>query len=379
MKHTIGILWGLLLVWSNLLLAQTTISITTLPASTPNHATIYIAGNFNGWHPQKTPLTRNEDGTYSITFPKSDQRIEYKFTRGSWQTGECRTGGSFLPNRMASLNTQQVIKISIQGWDDLSGKPNRAASTANENVLVLTDSFFMPSLNRYRRVWIYLPSNYHTSTKRYPVLYMHDGQNVFDAATAFTGEWQVDETLKRLETSKGIELIAVAIDNGDQHRLDEYNPWTDPKYGGGAGDTYVKWMASSLKPFIDSLYRTQPEAQQTGIMGSSMGGLISMYAILQYPDVFGKAGVFSPSFWIADNAYLQARYHAVPEQMKIYLLVGEQEGASMTKGFRKMKRILQSKGFNDKHLQCKSVPHGKHKEWFWAAEFAQAVEYLFTN
>src|SRR3712207_4115220 len=132
----------------------------------------------------------------------------------------------------------------------------------------LDTAFAMPQLGRTRRVWIYLPPDYATSSKRYPVLYMHDGQNVFDAATSYAGEWGVDEALDSLHAAGDHGAIVVAVDNGHQQRMNEYSPWKHPQAGGGEGDGYVDFLALTLKPYVDARYRTRPDAASTGIMGS---------------------------------------------------------------------------------------------------------------
>ena len=171
----------------------------------------------------------------------------------------------------------------------------------------MDSAFFIPQLNRYRRIWIYLPADYATSQKHYPVLYMHDGQNLFDeATTAYGNEWGVDEILDSLTAKGKPGCIVVGIDNGGAARMSEYNPYEFTWRGGSTtekflpqGNQYCSFLATTLKPFIDKKFRTLPAKENTLIAGSSMGGLISYYAALNYPQVFGKAGVFSPAFWTA--------------------------------------------------------------------------------
>ena len=151
-----------------------------------------------------------------------------------------------------------------------------------------------------------MPLDYYTAHKHYPVLYMHDNQNIFDEATAYSRtEWQVDETLNQLHTEGKPSAIIVGINNGDR-RSEEYSPWEHRSIGKPEGKKYAQFVAETLKPYIDSSFRTKPEAKHTGVMGSSMGGLISMYIGLEYPTVFGRVGVFSPSFWVSDYFQLGA-------------------------------------------------------------------------
>jgi len=355
--------------------AQLTIIIDEYPENTPDDAKIYISGDFADWKPNAFEFIKNDAGKFELTFTTDKKEIEFKFTRGNWETGECLTSGEFRPNRICKTTNNNTIHVSIEAWDDLT-KVVSNNSTANQNVSILTDSFYMPQLQRYRRVWIYLPSDYSTSKKRYPVLYMHDGQNIFDKTTAYAGEWQVDETLLKLETKKNLKLIVVAIDNGQSLRMKEYNPWKHERFGGGEGDEYIDFIVKTLKPAIDKKYKTKSNRKNTGIMGSSMGGLISMYAILTYPDVFGKAGVFSPAFWAANKSPYELAQEKANKKMKIYMLMGKQEGDMMVEGQQQMAKILVQKKLKRKSMKSVIID-GKHNEAFWAKEFEKAVLWLY--
>jgi predicted alpha/beta superfamily hydrolase len=177
------------------------------------------------------------------------------------------------------------------------------ASTALPGVSLLGEPVEMPGLNRKRQLRLYLPPGYATSNKRYPVLYMHDGQNLFDTTTAYAGEWKVDETLDALAKEGKLELIVVGIDNGAEKRMTELNAWDNPQFGAGENRAYTDFIVKTVKPMIDRQYRTLPDRANTAIMGSSMGGLASHYALAQYPQVFSKAGVFSPAYWTAEPAF----------------------------------------------------------------------------
>lgn len=193
--------------------------------------------------------------------------------------------------------------------------------------------FESPQLGNRRTLLVYLPNSYATSDRHYPVVYMHDGQNLFDARTSFAGEWQVDETMQRLE-GDGIEAIIVGIPNMGRARMDEYSPFRDNRHGGGKGERYLDFIADTLKPRIDADFRTLPDRAHTGIMGSSMGALISLYGYFYRADTFGFAGAMSPAFWFGGGAIfpylLQQSY--IPG--KIYLDAGTAEVA------RRFARIL---------------------------------------
>jgi predicted alpha/beta superfamily hydrolase len=247
------------------------------------------------------------------------------------------------------------------------------------SVIVMDENFFMPQLDRTRRIWLYLPPGYETSGKSYPVLYMHDGQNLFDASTSFAGEWQVDETLNGLY-GQGLEVpIVVGIDNGGMNRIGEYTPWPHAVHGGGDGDLYVQFIIQTLKPHIDQNYRTLPGREHTGIMGSSLGALISHYAALQYPEVFSKAGLFSPSYWWSANVWPFTSEAGHQDAMRIYLMCGGQEGQGTINNMLAMRDTLLASGFSEDEVVSKIIPGGQHNENLWRQDFGEAYLWLFGS
>jgi alpha-glucosidase len=253
------------------------------------------------------------------------------------------------------------------------------ASTALPGVRILPDLVEIPGLNRKRQIRLYLPPNYATSGKRYPVLYMHDGQNLFDNATSFVGEWKVDETLDALSKEGKLELIVVGIDNGGDKRMTELNAWDNTRFGAGEGRQYTDFIVGTLKPMIDATYRTLPDRAHTAIMGSSMGGLASHYAIAQYPQVFGKAGVFSPAYWTATPSFGFMAQHPLPKDARLYLLMGELEGESMVPDVQHMAQVVQASGHPAANTVLKIVPGQKHNEGFWSGELREALLWMFAD
>ena len=359
--------------------AQVTLHVAA-PA-TPPAATVYVAGTFNQWNPGAAEyrLTPGSRGEYAITLPAAVRgAIEFKFTLGSWDAVEQDSAGRDIPNRTFTVPAGGAASYSatVARWRDGSPRPLLPTS-ATKSVSVLTDTFAIPQLGRTRRVWLYLPPGYTASQRRYPVLYMHDGQNVFDQRTSFAGEWGVDETLDSLNALGDSGVIVVAVDNGGTRRFDEYSPWTNAKYGGGQGDAYVDFLVQTLKPYVDQHYRTLPDRLHTGIAGSSMGGLISLYAALKYPDVFGRVGVFSPAFWVAPAAYDAARRAQPRPGTRIYMVTGGQEGDTpevYVHDHQRMVDTLRAAGFD---VRAVVRPDGKHAEWFWRREFPAAYQALF--
>ena len=251
--------------------------------------------------------------------------------------------------------------------------------TASPRVRVLDDSLWMPQLKRHRRIWVYLPPDYGQSDKKYPVLYMHDGQNLFDAYYAYSGEWGVDESLDSLHAQSGFGLIVVGIDNGSDKRMNEYSPWRNQKFGDPEGEPYVDFVVQTLKPLVDKTYRTLPDPGHTGIMGSSMGGLISHYALLKYPAVFTKGGIFSPSYWFSPEVFSYTTAERLPREARFCFRLGGQEGREMERNLLRMQAQLGGLGLPPSSVNAKIIPEGKHQESFWRREFPAAVQWLFAE
>ncbi|WP_237067537.1 alpha/beta hydrolase [Microbulbifer guangxiensis] len=274
------------------------------------------------------------------------------------------------PNRLFALPTLLVCLPLLL----LAGAITHAGTTASTNVQVLPP-VWMEQLQRQRVVRIYLPADYATTERRYPVLYMHDGQNLFDDATAYAGEWGVDETLSELREERGLALIVVGIDHGGEARINELKPFDHQEYGPGEGDAYLEFLVRQLKPRIDREYRTLPGRDHTAIMGSSLGGLMSHVAISRYPEVFSRAGIFSPAYWIAPGFFQEAR-QPLPVDSRLYLLAGGREGDDMVSDFRDMHALL--KETQQASILHRLAPQGEHTEGFWRAELKAALEWLFA-
>jgi len=350
--------------------------ISSVPPGILSDSNLFLAGSFNGWNPQdknfhfqKNEKARLSDsvgqGNYFLGTKLEDGMYEFKITRGGWDKVECQKGGADIQNRFLKLSSDTTISLAIEEWaDKVIKKPK--VSTASKNVHIVDTAFLIPQLNTTRRVLIYLPPGYATSKKQYPVLYMHDGQNVFDDLTSFTGEWGVDEILDSISDHRG-EMIVVAIDHGGSRRINEYCPYDMEKYGQGEGDGYVDFLVKTLKPFIDKNYRTLKAKQNTFIAGSSMGGLISMYAVLKYPKMFGGAGIFSPAFWIGPKIFDDIKAKGKKVNTKVYFYCGEQEGEAMVpyteRAFSEMRKVSKSE------MVCIIRPDGKHSESVWKEEF----------
>jgi predicted alpha/beta superfamily hydrolase len=233
----------------------------------------------------------------------------------------------------------------------------------------------VPQLQTNRKIWLYLPLDYEKSDKKYPVIYMHDGQNLFDAKTSFAGEWNIDETLDSIKA----KVIVVGIENGGEKRIDELTPFKNSKYGGGNANNYLEFIVKTLKPYIDSNYKTKINAKNTCLFGSSLGGFVSFYGALKYPEVFGKVGCFSPSFWFNRDEIFDLMNKNENYKTKIYFLCGDNEGDDdMIKDLNKMEYAINTKRCECRKLNQKIiVKGGQHNEKLWREGFKKAYLWLF--
>jgi alpha-glucosidase len=367
-----------LLVLVLLVNAQVTLRLISLPGNTSPNASFYFAGSIQGWKPGDSNFIfkTGKNGIATLTLPEGKGKVQFKITQGNWGYSEGDSTGKDINNRSFTFTGKpQIIDLTILSWK----KP--PVSTAASNVKILFDSFPMPQLNRYRRIWLYLPPDYATSTKRYPVIYMHDGQNLFDSKTSFSGEWEVDETLNKLYSEGDYGAIVVGIDNGGEKRIDEYSPWKNTSYGGGEGDEYLSFIVQSLKPYIDTNYRTLTQPEYTCLSGSSMGALISTYGAIKYPGVFGSVGAFSPAYWFSLkdlNQYISTNSNNL-NNLRIIHVAGQKESANMTSHLQTINQHLLEKGIAPSNTKTKIDAEGTHSESYWKSEFGNAYKWFFVN
>ena len=243
-----------------------------------------------------------------------------------------------------------------------------------------------PQRRNRRDVDVYLPASY-TSGVRYPVVYLQDGQNLSDPATAFAGTWELDAAIDRLAW-RGIDAICVGVHHAGRHRLSEYSPFPDPHHGGGEADAYLAFVVETLKPRIDRLFNTRRDRESTAILGSSMGGLVSLYAYFRYPSVFGRAGVMSPSIWFGQGIIVDFIADARVPRGRVYLDVGTAEGSGTLRDVRRLGRLLVRKGFRRRgtrsakasaerpSLRYVEDAGARHTEAAWAWRLEGALQFL---
>ena len=352
---------------------------------------IYITGNFNSWNPSDEALLLQQqaDGSYSISVLLQDvpsDRLEFKFTRGDWKTSESTIEGRLEGPRLARLNKDTTIVCQIEGWRD-----DFPESTASPNVHLLDSAFYIPQLGRHRKIWIYLPENYETSGKHYPVLYMQDGQHLFDEATSQGRigpiEWGVDEVIDTATDKCIVVAINHQIDYND--RVPEFYYRPNEEYPEVEGPLYLAFIAETLKPYIDAHYRTLPDKTNTGLAGSSMGGLISLYGGLAYSDVFGTLGVFSPSIWLdhgnIENELTSLTNIANIHTQRYYFYAGMSENrrkpdntfVHMHDDVQQAIRLLQEAA--NPEIKLVAREDGRHGALYWRAAFPAFYAWFIEN
>lgn len=359
------------------------IEITKMPSAHLGDG-IFVAGSFNKWNPADSSCVfkrRNNklEATIKNLLPG---KYEFKCTRGEWQKAETSENGTDISNHSVQLVSDTTIQLAIENWkDDFSIVP---AHTASANVSIIDTAFFMPQLNRHRRIWLYLPEGYAHSKKHYPVMYLQDGQNLFDVLTSGYEEWGVDECMDSIIAQNKNGCIIVGIDHGGETRMSEYNPyefvWKNDnglKIVAAEGDAYTEFLAHTLKPFIDTHYRTVPSKENTTIAGASMGGVIAYYAALKYPEVFGKAGIFSPAFWTAPKlaGFTDSLTNNISS--KFFFYIGGKEGESNVLLMDEMAERLAA--HSEAMIYTITDAEGKHSETAWHKWFAEFYNFMMAD
>lgn len=338
-----------------------------------------MTGNFNGWvtRDERFKMAKVKEGHYEYTFaevPPTIEGFEYKYVKGGWEAEELSTNGAPSVNRRMVSPKGKVSDV-VPTWKRHSGTYD---PQFYPDIQIVSRRFNVPQLRRRRRISVLLPWDYKTANKRYPVLYLQDGQNLFENSAPF-GTWGVDKKLASLAQAEKGGFILVAIDHGGAERIREFSPYDTQKWGEGLGMEYARFLAETLKPYIDSKFRTLPDREHTGIGGSSMGGLISIYAGLLFPEVYSKFMIFSPSLWAAPKLYFEPVRFSPFAETKIYLYAGGKEGAGVLANVRAFKNAMENRGYDPSRLKIKvsSDPNGRHTENRWGEEFPNAATWLF--
>jgi len=339
---------------------------------------VYISGNFNNWRTQDSEFIMEKVGTgiYHFNFAQDfdyPETLIYKFTKGDWCEVEIGIDGEITQNRSTNNHTgvqQEHVFKWRKNW--LPFKKNFLPQ-----IQLISDEFEIPQLNKTRKVWALLPHDYDYSNESYPVIYLQDAQNLFNEVSE-CGNWEIDKKLAVMSEYNIGKIIVIAIEHAYEDRIKEYNV-NSTVLGKGEGKKYIKFLTETLKPFVDANFRTKKEREFTGIGGSTMGALVSIFSGLKYPEVFGKMMIFSPSLWVAPK--MKFKNYDNTQNTKVYLYAGGDESELMIEHVETFKkRLIENEFVDDKMKINFSVnKFGKQNENYWSDEFPKAIEWLFFN
>lgn len=337
---------------------------------------VCIAGSFNGWEEHEYKMNEIQPGEYQVDLEiktPEDHPVEYKFIRSRWANVELDEFGSFTENRVLT-DPDEPVRAWVPRWRN----EGRVCDISLIPQVEFHHDMVITGTRKKRRVSVLLPYDYGYSEKKYPVLYLMDGQNLFEEHAPF-GSWEIHKKLAVMAEKNLHEVIVVCIDHAGVKRIEEYNYIRHDTSEKGRGHLFLDWVVGRLKPFIDKHYRTLPDATNTGIGGSSMGGLIALMAGINRPQYFGRLMLFSPSLWkILDLMYDRLIYlPLISHDQFIYLYAGGKEASNM-KGFALdfFDQLIRTDPSNDRvHLSINES--GEHSEKYWGKEFPYALKYLF--
>lgn len=350
--------------------AQKTMRIYT-PQLTPLFDTLYISGPHNGWNAASTAdqLTFITEGVYEYRVPKvQDDVFEFVITRGSFDRTEANAQGDSIAPHQAVLSSNEPIEITVEGWTDL-----KRQHTVTPYVRLLASRF--PSPTEARRIWVCLPKDYSSNTTvSYPVWYVQDGQNIFDTRTSYAGEWKWDEAMQE----HCAQSIIIGIDNVGSERLNEYAPFPNEQYNtGGGANAYLDWITDEVMPFVNARLRTRTGPTNTTIAGSSMGALVAIWAVLRYPEYFGRAVALSPSLWFNADAILRyVQQEALSSALELFMMGGVSESQHMITDMSDLRSALLAKGLPVAQVAIYTDANGTHSELSWSTQLTDALGWI---
>lgn len=340
---------------------------------------IFISGHFNHWKEGDLDYRMQKIGMgkYHLRkhFSAGAFPLRYKYQKGGRDQEEL--------DRWGNPTSVRILNKGVSKTEDYTYRWKLNGLAADTQLLpqkfIIEDDFEIPQLKKRRRVWALVPCDYYQTKKRYPVLYLQDAQNLFDERAPF-GNWGIDQKMAILKELGYGDLIIIAIEHGGKDRIKEYSPFETEQFGEGEGDLYARFIVETLKPYVDKKFRSEPHRINTGIGGSSMGGLISTYTAMHYPEVFSKWMIFSPSLWLSNKIFTKADSFKYNDPTFVYLYGGKEESESMESDLRKMSAILDDKSLlHNMEYNLSIHPHATHNEHWWGAEFPKAVKWLFFD
>ena len=368
----------LLFTCSNFIFAQSTITFRVYTNNISDSQKVYISGNIESlgkWQPNEVVLIKNENYWERKLVIPAHTNIEFKFTKGSWSSEALDTNNNVPPNFYHTITKDTILNFEIEKWrDDIISSQSTGGITGQ--VKYHEQMGYKDLLPRDIIVWL-PPKYYQNTNERYPVLYMHDGQNLFDPTTSFTGvDWQIDETADSLIKENIITPIIVVGIGNTEDRSAEY------------GETeksvmYMEFIVNKLKPIIDNTYRTKPGRDFTAVGGSSSGGLISFLLAWNYSSYFSKAACFSPAFKYGDRDFttIVSDYNGEKKDITFYINNGGQGVDKILQpGVEVMVTKLQNKGYSlYEDLFVNIVPSAHHNEAAWAKKMHIPLKLFFQK
>jgi predicted alpha/beta superfamily hydrolase len=332
----------------------------------------FLASNLSNWQPADSSFRfTRKDNTYQLVLSLPlDTKIEYKITRGTWDKSECQANGYPISNREVTVRADTTVSLQIQAWAD---KVIKVPMTSER---LIADTLHSDILGKKKEYWVYLPVSYADTSQSFPVIYLQDGQNLFDGYYTHNGqEWRVDETVDSLGALQKGNYIVVGI-GSDLDRLSEYSPYPWRESREIKGKEYLQFLVEELVPHIEKSYRT---TNKRAIGGSSMGALISLEAILKYPEVFHTAALFSmaqanvlPENSFVLNQVKEALTDGKPREVFIYY--GGKEAESLGPFSKELFSVFSN--FGTIRVVLKDNPNGKHEEKYWSAPFGWFLDYI---
>ena len=353
----------------------------------PDGASIFLAGSLPSmgpWKPDGLQLVRAKESNEwrgTLNAKKGDV-LQYKCTQGTWGTVEKTAQGKDIPNRVLRIVENTTVEITVEGWS--KSAVQRSTVTGDIDVLEIHDD----SIAATRRVQVWRPNAYTTSEDRYPVLYLMDGQNVFDSvAAAFGVEWQADESADSLIAKNEIPPILIVAVNNSKERMREYTRDKE-----GLPMDHLEWLIQMVKPEVDRRYRTLPDPANTTLGGSSLGGLFALEAFSTKAEIFGNAVCMSPSLAWDDERLLRSiekeglknRQRSRAPKRKLWLDFGTMESADQDRSASHVERLMRlSRAIesvsSDDSIDLKTYldEGAAHNEKAWARRFPDALRFIY--
>jgi predicted alpha/beta superfamily hydrolase len=349
-----------------------------LPSDTP----VYITGSveqLGSWNPGRVKMEPQGNHTWTKEITLSGPlSIEYKYTLGTWEREAANANGSPLSNLVVDASQDKTVRDTVLFW---TKGPRQRVNIGQITGTVRYHRGLKGAGLRDRDLVVWLPPGYDADkSRRYPVLYMHDGQNIFDPVTsAFGVDWSIDETADDLIKKKSIEPIIIVGIYNTSDRMKEYTP-------GDKGTLYMNFVVQTVKPLIDTTYRTKPDRKHTIVGGSSAGGIISFMLVWEHSDIFSKALCMSPAFKSVSPGgwdYTQVVRTSNGPKQSIFLYIDNGAiglDSQLQPGIDAMLTMLKAKGYAEgKDFVFVHDPAAKHSEGDWAKRFPKALMLMLAR